>query len=174
MGWYMTVIPQMKIMKMRLYTSRDLLTGLLIYGIGDLTASLLTDELSLLRAVGMALVGTCLYGLEIPHYFRWVERQTRGLSGAKLVASKTALAMLYFNPLWVVRHLAIISWLNGENFELVILPIALKSFVSALPLTIVANIVIQNLIALKYRFMASALFSCFMAITYPLLAAWFE
>lgn len=158
--------------KRPLYTVKSILTGLLIYGIGDGIAALLVGEFSFQRIIGMALIGAFLYGLEIPHYFQWVESKTQSIEGWSLIAAKTTLAMLYFNPLWVARHLAFIMLLNGYPVSGDIIMVALHSFLTALPITILANVIIQNVIHLKHRFMASAMFSCSMAIIYPLIAYW--
>lgn len=158
-----------------LYTVRDLLTGLLVYGSGDLIAALLAGQFSVQRAAGMALVGALLYGLEIPHYFRWVARVASHHRQSRAVLMRTGLAMLYFNPLWVARHLALIAVLQG-NFHAIEWPLLLtacQSFLSAIPITVSANLLIQNAVPLQHRFLASALFSCVMAIYYPLIARLF-
>jgi len=158
-----------------LYTRRDLLTELVIYGSGDAIAALLTDQFSLQRAFGMALIGALLYGLEIPHYFRWVARVATPHSRGRAILIRTGLAMLYFNPLWVARHLALIALLQGriDTIDLALLLTATQSFLSAIPITVSANLLIQNVVPLHYRFLGSALFSCFMAIYYPLVARFF-
>ncbi|MCP5207870.1 MAG: hypothetical protein H7A01_11740 [Hahellaceae bacterium] len=156
----------------QLYQRRDLVTGFFIYGVGDAVASVLSDSFSLQRLFGMALIGALMYGLEIPHYFHWVAKKTQPLNRAKAAMARTLFAMLYFNPLWVARHLAIIGLLNGERLPPSLFLIALQSFLSAMPLTVFANMLIQNAVPLKNRFIASALFSCFMAIYYPLAALW--
>lgn len=152
------------------YTKRNLITGLLIYGTGDAIAALISGEFVITRFLGMAIIGALLYGLEIPHYFQWVATRTSGLKKWQAVVLRTLLAMLYFNPLWVSRHLCFIAWLSGGMVTWEILSIGLKSFISAMPITVLANFIIQNTIVLRYRFLASALFSCFMAIFYPVIA----
>ena len=159
---------------LRLYTRRNLLVGLLVYGIGDALAALLSGHVSVSRLLGMMLVGALVYGAEIPHYFGWVERTTRGLSSGNRLLVRTALALLYFNPLWVARHLLFIALFGSGTVDCHLLTLAWQSFVRALPLTICANVIIQNVISLPHRFLASALFSGFMAVCYPLLAAWLD
>lgn len=154
-----------------LYRRRDLVTGLLIYGTGDSIAALLAGEFLLARCLGMAAIGALLYGLEIPHYFRWVSSKSSVLSAWQAALLRALLAMLYFNPLWVARHLFFIHWFSGAAVDSGIFLVALQSFITALPLTVLANLLIQNGIPLTYRFAASALFSCLMAIVYPLLAS---
>ena len=86
--------------------------------------------------------------------------------GIKLI--KTGLAILYFNPLWIARHLLFIQLFSGQWHAISwdILRIASWSFLVNIPLSLIANYLIQNMINLKYRFMASALFSAFMAVWY--------
>lgn len=156
------------------YRSREVLTGLLIYGTGDTLAALLVGEASWIRALGMSLTGALLYGLEIPNYFRWVARRTHARSGLPGAALRTGLAMLYFNPLWVARHLALIHLFSGDPEALAwpLLAVAAQSFLAAIPVTVSANFLIQNLVPLRLRFAASATFSCAMAMYYPLVARW--
>jgi hypothetical protein len=156
----------------RLYTRRDLIVGLSIYGAGDAVAAMLAGQFSVVRAVGMALIGALVYGAEIPHYFRWVDGVTRHVATVRVAVLRTALALLYFNPLWVARHLLFIALFSGKPVDGFLVVLAAKSFITALPLTIGANLVIQNVISLPRRFLASALFSCLMAAFYPLLAGW--
>lgn len=157
---------------MALYTTKDIITGLMIYGVGDAIAALLAGAFSIERCIGMACVGAFIYGLEIPHYFRWVAHRTANIQGRMALVARTLYAMLYFNPLWVARHLAFIALLSGQSLE-GLLWVALQSFASALPITVSANFIIQNKVPLKYRFAASACFSCCMAIFYPLVASLF-
>lgn len=156
------------------YNLRNLATGFFIYGIGDGIAAILANEFSAPRCIGIAIIGALLYGLEIPHYFQWVARTTSTLRQWQSIILRTALAILYFNPLWVSRHLFFIYLLSGKPLAWALLSLGLQSFISALPITVIANLVIQNIISLRYRFLASALFSCCMAIFYPLIALYFS
>ena len=169
---------------------------MLIYGVGDTIAALLSGEFFLLRLIGMSFVGALIYGAEIPNYFRWVEKATQDhkyqeknlkssegkRKGFSLLRQpwqgslhRTLLAMLYFNPLWVMRHLVFIALFNGAvdsvSVSLSLFYVALHSFLIAIPITATANLFIQNIIPLTYRFMASAFFSCSMAIYYPLMSS---
>ena len=59
---------------LKLYSVNNIITGALIYGMGDTIASLVLvqfnlHELSLLRCLGMSLIGALLYSIEIPHIF---------------------------------------------------------------------------------------------------------
>ena len=167
---------------------------MLIYGVGDTIAALLSGEFVLLRLIGMSLVGALIYGAEIPHYFRWVDEKTQDHKAQekhlkssegkrenlpvlrqywKRSLHRTLLAMLYFNPLWVTRHLVFIAFFSGvvDSISLSLFYVALHSFLIAIPITATTNLFIQNIIPLTYRFMASAFFSCSMAIYYPLMSS---
>ena len=123
-----------------------------------------------LRFFGMILIAATFYSFEIPSYFDWIERRTEKLSAAKKSLAKTCLALIYFNPLWVARHLLFIK-LFSANFaaiNLKLLEIASISFLVNIPFSFVANHIIQNKIELKWRFLASAVFSAIMAVYYAL------
>ena len=64
----------------------------------------------------MILVGATIYAFEIPNYFSWIDKKTTQLTGLKKTLSKTSLAIAYFNPLWIFRHLAFIKLFSG-NFN---------------------------------------------------------
>ena len=121
------------------------------------------------------LVGTTVYAFEIPNYFDWIVKKTENLQGLKATLTKTGLAMLYFNPLWIARHLLFIKLFSGQ-FETIgwtLLEIAFWSFLANILISFVANYIIQNRIKLKWRFLASAIFSAIMAIYYALSETFF-
>ena len=123
----------------------------------------------------MMLVGTTVYAFEIPNYFDWIVKKTENLQGLKATLTKTGLAMLYFNPLWIARHLLFIKLFSGQ-FETIgwtLLEIAFWSFLANILISFVANYIIQNRIKLKWRFLASAIFSAIMAIYYALSETFF-
>jgi len=91
------------------YTWRDAVRGVLIYGAGDSAAALISGELSLTRAVGMMAVGGTLYALEIPSWFAWIDRRVPEGGDLRARLGRTGLALLYFNPLWIARHLLLIK-----------------------------------------------------------------
>jgi hypothetical protein len=118
----------------------------------------------------MIVVGATVYAFEIPNYFDWIVKKTEHLKGIKATLSKTALAMLYFNPLWIARHLLFIKLFSGQ-FEAIgwnILVIAFWSFLANILISFIGNYVIQNRFKLKWRFLGSAIFSAIMAIYYAL------
>ncbi|MCK5401892.1 MAG: hypothetical protein KAJ28_09695, partial [Flavobacteriaceae bacterium] len=96
--------------------------------------------------------------------------KTKKSVGIKQTLSKTILAITYFNPLWIARHLFFIKLfsMNFENIQLDIFTIALWSFIINIPISFIANYIIQNKIKLNWRFLASAVFSAIMAIYYAM------
>jgi len=158
-----------------LFTRKDILRGALIYVSGDTMASLILHEFMWSRFFGIMLIGATVYAFEIPNYFRWIDSRVLQLKGFRLSLAKTGLAILYFNPLWIARHLFFIQLFSGQINTITwdILRIAFWSFLVNIPLSIIANYLIQNKITLKYRFMSSAVFSALMAVWYALSKALF-
>ncbi|HHQ49503.1 MAG TPA: hypothetical protein ENK19_11555 [Acidobacteria bacterium] len=157
-------------------TRRDALQGLLIYASGDTVAALILGQFSWRRLLGMMLVGATVYAVEIPAYFRWIDRRTEHMSrGLRLAAARTGLALLYFNPLWIARHLAFIAFFNAGLGAVrpTLLHTALLSWLVNIPLSIVGNAVIQVGLPLRWRFAGSATFSGLMAVYYALSGVWF-
>jgi hypothetical protein len=152
------------------FTKQNILKGALIYSAGDSIAAISLDEFTIFRLLGMILVGATIYAFEIPNYFSWIDKKTTNLSGVKKTLAKTGLAIAYFNPIWIFRHLAFIKLFSGNfidiNFNL--LQIAGISFLVNIPISFIANYSIQNKIKLDWRFIASAIFSAIMAIYYAL------
>lgn len=141
----------------------NILRGMLIYAAGDTLASILTCGFSLLRLAGVMAVGALIYSFEIPAWFRWLNLRFSGIARA-------GMAVLYFNPLWIARHLSFICLFSRETGDVSpdLLVVALKGFTMNLPLVFAANYLIQNRIPLKWRFLSSAAFSSLMAVYYPL------
>ncbi len=153
-----------------IFTKNNILKGALIYAAGDSIAALILNEFSLARLLGMMFIGATLYAFEIPNYFKWIETKTQNLKGLTYLLSKTGLAIAYFNPLWIARHLFFIKLFSGQ-FEALnwgLLNIALLSFAVNIPISFIANFLIQTKTPLKWRFFASAIFSALMAIYYAL------
>lgn len=116
------------------------------------------------------IVGATLYAIEIPNYFKWIDKRTSKLTGLQLTLTKTTLAIAYFNPLWIYRHLLFIKLFSG-NFDEIqtdLIGVALLSFLVNIPISFIANYLIQNKVILQWRFLASATFSALMAIYYAL------
>jgi hypothetical protein len=118
----------------------------------------------------MMFVGATVYAFEIPNYFDWIVKKTKHLIGLKANLVKTGLAILYFNPIWIARHLLFIKLFSGKLDAIGwhILEIALWSFLANILISFIANYFIQNRFKLKWRFLASAVFSALMAIYYAL------
>ena len=118
----------------------------------------------------MVLIGATFYAFEIPNYFDWIVKKTQFLKGIKATLSKTGLAIAYFNPLWIARHLLFIQLFSGQYYDInsTLLKIAFWSFLVNIPISFVANYIIQNRFKLKWRFLGSAIFSALMAIYYAL------
>jgi hypothetical protein len=162
---------------LKIFFSRtNMLRGALIYASGDTIAALIQHDFSWTRLLGMMLVGATFYALEIPYYFAWIEKKVKGRKGFVNSLFKTSLAMLYFNPLWIARHLLFINLFSGnlENINLSLLSIASWSFLVNIPISLLGNYVIQNLIPLKWRFISSAIFSALLAIYYAMSMVWFD
>lgn len=140
-----------------------MLKGLLVFPAGDTAAALLTCGFSLPRLLGIMVVGALVYSWEIPAWFRYINGRYKGIARA-------GMAVLYFNPLWIARHLAFIRLFSPEsgNISMDLLTVAVKGFALNLPVVFAANYLIQNTIPLKWRFFSSAVFSSLMAIYYPL------
>ncbi len=118
----------------------------------------------------MVLIGATIYAFEIPNYFAWIDKRTVSFVGIKKTMAKTGLAIAYFNPLWIFRHLAFIkllSW-NHAQVDSTLMTIAVWAFLANIPISFIANFMIQNKIKLDWRFLASAIFSAIMAIYYAL------
>jgi len=152
------------------YSTSDILRGVLIYAIGDTIASVFLSEFSILRMLGIMLVGGTVYAFEIPNYFRWIDKKAGQMSGPKGSLSRAGLAILYFNPLWIARHLLFIQLLKGSwsGISWNLLSLGFYSFAANIPVAFTANYLIQNKIPLKWRFFSSAVFSSLMAIYYAM------
>ncbi|WBO84935.1 hypothetical protein [Hymenobacter yonginensis] len=153
---------------------RNHLRGLVIYAAGDTAAALLLHQFSWGRLGGMALVGGTLYSLEVPAYFRWIDRQVPPAPGLRRRLTRAALSLLYFNPLWIARHLLFIKLFSGlwQEVSWGLLAVAGRSFLLNIPVSFTANYLIQNHVSARWRFVASALFSGLMAVYYALSAVW--
>lgn len=153
-----------------IFTKQNILRGALIYSSGDTIAALVLNEFSWLRLLGIVIIGATVYAFEIPNYFLWIDKKTSKYTGLKLSFYKTALAILYFNPLWITRHLAFILLFSGSLNKISwdLLRVGLFSFLVNIPISLIANFVIQNKMPYKWRFFASACFSALMAVYYAL------
>lgn len=153
-----------------IYTKQNILKGAIIYSSGDTIAALILGEFMWTRLLGIILVGATVYAFEIPNYFQWIDKKTRDYLGIKQSLYRTTLAIAYFNPLWIARHLLFILIFSGKFSEISwdLLRISSLSFLVNIPISFIANYLIQNTMPYKWRFFASAVFSALMAIYYAL------
>jgi len=168
------------------------LRGFIVYSIGDLVAQIILHDISLIRTLGLAFIGSTLYAIEIPIWFRIIETSRFHFKNSNLknnffftksknteykfsAISKMSLAVLYFNPLWIARHMFFIQLFlfieKGGSFNIIdtfstMLPIATMSFLTNIIVVIAGNYIIQNKLNLKFRFIGSAIFSALLAIYY--------
>ena len=152
------------------YTSQNIFTAIIVYGIGDSIATLIVNNFLWTRLLGIVVIGATIYALEIPNYFFWIESKIKNKTLKKKAFQKTFLALLYFNPLWIFRHLVFIKWFSNDfdfSYKGLFL-ISIYSFLINIPISIFGNFIIQNKISLKHRFLASGIFSALMAIYYAL------
>lgn len=154
---------------MRLLSAKDAVTGGCIYALGDTIAALMIGEFQLYRLLGMLMLGSTLYAIEIPAYFRWLDRRYHhaGLGNA---IKRMIMAAAFFNPLWIARQLLFIKIFAGywESISLDLLILATYSFMYGLVVALPVNFLIQNCIPLMWRFFASSVFSTLMAIYFSL------
>ncbi|UKN00102.1 hypothetical protein K6119_10190 [Paracrocinitomix mangrovi] len=157
------------------YKQSDIIKGGIIYALGDTIAALISQDFEWIRFVGILVIGATIYALEIPNYFKWIDKKVASDGSISSSFKRAGLAMLYFNPLWIARHILFIQLLTGKYDQIGwgILIAGSLSFVFNIPLSLAANYLIQNKVSLKNRFLASAIFSGLMAIYYSLSAIWF-
>ena len=157
----------------RVYSRAEVVRGSVVYALGDSVAAWIAGDFSLSRLIGMGFVGGTVYAYEIPHYFRWIEQRVSTHRHPQF--SRTLLALLYFNPLWIARHLFFIKLFSGDwpGISSRLVRVGFESFLFNAPLAFAANYVIQNKLPLAWRFTGSAVFSGFMAIYYALSGVWF-
>lgn len=153
---------------------RTALRGGLIYASGDSIASLITGEFLAWRALGILIVGATLYATEISAYFRWIDKHFDN-AGRWNPFKRAVLALAFFNPLWIARHLLFIRFFSDRWSEIdwQVLSIGMDSFLHIMPIGLLMNYLIQNRVPLNWRFLASALYSALMAIYFALSEVWF-
>lgn len=158
-----------------IYTWSNIIRGGLIYAIGDTIAATIGHDFSWARLLGILFLGATLYAIEIPNYFRWIDKRVKNTGSFISSIKRASMAMLYFNPIWIARHILFIKLFSGHYDQIgwQLLSIGAISFLINIPVSLGANYLIQNKIPLKHRFLASAIFSGLMAIYYSLSAVWF-
>ena len=153
----------------------EMLRAGLIYGSGDLLASLIQGGFSPGRGLGMSLIGALLYAPEIHRYFAWIDRDGQPLTGYAQRWQRAALAWAWFNPLWIARHCLFIRCLSGRFDEIGwnLLAVGTTAFLLNMPVALLANYLIQNRLPLRWRVLGSASFSAIMAVYYAMSEVWF-
>jgi hypothetical protein len=159
-----------------LYSKKDVLSGALVYPIGDFLASAFLNQYSIIRIVGMMVIGGLIYSLEIPNFFKWIDSHFDAEKNSANKIYRVLLALFFFNPIWIARHLIFINLLMGKfsSISISIIYISFISFLWNIPISIIANYIIQNKIIYKWRFLSSAIFSGIMTLYYALSQVWFS
>ena len=158
-----------------IYTKQNIVRGLSIYTVGDTIAAIVIGEFAWSRVIGMMIIGGTLYALEIPNYFRWIDRKAEKDKSMRNALVRTVLAMAYFNPLWIARHLCLIKIISLQfgDINWGLMQVGLWSFLVNIPVTFAANYFIQNKLLYQWRFAGSAVFSALMAVYYAVSEALF-
>lgn len=170
-----------------------LLVGWFLYPVGDLIGQLIMGHVSFARLVAVALIGGLLYRYEVPAWFRFIDRirVTRTAGPLRFFArsgqepaplnwvGRMLMSMLYFNPLWIARHLFIIMVVTAPALGAgdmhfwgstlaAALSLGLTSFLTNLPISLIGNYIVQQRLAPHNRFLGSATLSGIMVIKYAI------
>jgi len=162
-------------MKLRIHR-HNIRSGAIIYATGDTVAAIMLGQFSPIRTLGMMLIGATVYAFEIPNCFHYIDKYTAKMKrGIRYATTRTLLAFLYFNPLWIVRHMLFITILNSDWLKInpELFKTALLSWIFNIPISLLGNAIIQQKIPTKWRFIGSSIFSGIMAIYFALAATWF-
>jgi len=147
----------------------NVVTGAILFAAGDSIGTLISGDFLYQRMLGMMLLGGSLYAWEIPVYFAHLQRRFNK-QGYPNAFQRTLAAGLFFNPLWIARHLLFIKLFSGQwqTISLDILVIATESFVFCFPFSLLANYLIQNVISFRWRFFVSSIYSALTVIYFAL------
>lgn len=159
------------------YNKKDILWGGIILAVSDGLAAYLTGGFSWIRFIGLLIIGSTLYAIEIPTFFSWLENYAKSkFTGIKRKLIKTIAVVIFFNPLWLFRHFAFIDILTGQT-ELInyhLLQTASISYIINVPLSLIGNFIIQNIIPLEWRFLSSSIYSAIMIMYFALSQVYFQ
>ncbi len=166
----------------------DKLSGWILYPLSDGLAQLILGDISYLRILFVALLGRYVYAIEIPKWFGFLSVWHRTTIPTGLLRgfwvktgehyyfnwlSKTIGATLWFNPLWIARHMLVLELANivsGKTNFFTFLPQALHlgtvSFIGQFPVAIIVNYIIICRLPDRSRFIWSSVFSGILAIYY--------
>jgi len=155
-------------------TLKNACIGAIVYALGDSIATLMTGQFLFQRMLGMMALGGGLLAWEIPTYFQYLERRFHK-PGYWNAIKRMMLAALFFNPLWIARHMLFIKVFAGQWQEIAlnILMIASQSFIYCFPISLLVNYTIQNKVPLSWRFTVSSFYSALMAIYFALSEVFF-
>lgn len=147
-----------------------------IYCAGDTVACLISGQLLAVRMLGVFLLGTTVYAIEIHNYFALVRARVPAPKTSRARWSRAMLAVAWFNPLWIARHQFFLKGFSGSlgvpGTNLIVL--GSVSFLVNLPVALVVNYLIQNAVAAPRRVYASAAYSAATAVFYALMEIWFQ
>ena len=153
------------------YTKSDAIWGGVLFAIGDTIAALILNQFTLVRLVGMFVIGATVYAFEIPNFFTWIEKITaEKYTGLKRKIIKTLAVVAFFNPLWIFRHSVFILLLLG-TYNLInstLLQASVVAFLYNIPFSFGGNYLIQNKVPLRWRFIVNAIFSALITTYYSL------
>ncbi|MBN8659945.1 MAG: hypothetical protein BWY75_00915 [bacterium ADurb.Bin425] len=178
----------------------NLAVGWLLYPTGDFLGQLILhpSHISIERLLAITLMGGLVYRFEIPRWFKTLDsikfddetiekfqllklltRENPAETAHKQILNwlgRTLGAMLYFNPLWISRHIYVIFISTNHQFmPSNMTPLAAvghflavggNSFLINLPISFLGNYIIQQRLPITYRFLGSATLSSLMAILY--------
>ncbi len=166
----------------------DKLSGWVLYPLADGIAQLILGDISYLRMLFVALLGRYVYAIEIPKWFGLLSVWHRSTAPGRFLKnfwvktgnhyyfnwlSKTIGATLWFNPLWIARHMLVLEladMVTGKTVFFSFLPQALHlgtvAFIGQLPLAFGVNYIIICRLPERSRFIWSSIFSGILAIYY--------
>ncbi|CAC9586128.1 hypothetical protein [uncultured Gammaproteobacteria bacterium] len=148
---------------------QDAVTGALLFAAGDSIGTLISGDFLYQRMLGMIVLGGTLYSWEIPTYFAHLQRRFNK-QGYLNAFQRTLAAGLFFNPLWIARHMLFIKLFAGQwqTISLDILGLATLSFIYCFPFSLLVNYLIQNVLSLRWRFLVSSIYSALTVIYFAL------
>lgn len=149
---------------------QDALTGGILFALGDSLGALIGGEFLVQRMLGMIILGGTLYAWEIPNYFQHLARRFNQ-AGYLNALQRTLASGLFFNPLWIARHMLFIQIFAGQwqTISADIFIVASWAFIYGFPFSLLFNYLLQNVISMRWRFLSSSIYSALTVIYYALL-----
>ena len=148
---------------------QDVITGAVLFATGDSIGTLLTGDFLYQRMLAMLVLGGSLYAWEIPSYFGFLQRRFNQ-PGYLDALKRTLSAALFFNPLWIARHMIFLKLFAGEWAAVSpdILVLATHAFIYCFPVSLLVNYIILNVISYRWRFFSSSIYSALTVIYFAL------